>query len=343
MYLSVIVPVYNGEKYIDELIQSLEQQSFKNFETILVDDGSKDNSYEKCMEYERKYSWVRVIHTENAGVSNARNTGLQNACGEWVQFIDVDDVISENTFEEFYKVSQAQRAELIICGCDRIMLKSNEKVYCGPEKSEFLNRDGMKDLLHHLPMTDRYWALDYVWNKWFKREIIMARGLSFCKSMCWGEDFEFNARYCKEISSMALIAEPFYQYRVGEEGLVSRFREEAWVGGMQIYQAQKSLYEKFDLWKTDETWVRCQNGHIASGNLKLINSIKCTYNAKEKRAFIKEFIRNEQFAMILEYLKSRPSLPFKVYHALFSTRNSWLIYNVVTMEKYAKRIIRKDR
>lgn len=97
--ISIIVPVYNAERYLHRCIESILAQTFKDFELLLIDDGSKDNSGYICNEYAGKDERVKVWHKENGGVSSARNVGLDNVKGEWVTFVDSDDYISSNYFD----------------------------------------------------------------------------------------------------------------------------------------------------------------------------------------------------------------------------------------------------
>lgn len=104
--ISVIVPVYNVEKYLRRCIDSILAQTFTDFELLLIDDGSKDSSGEICDEYARNDERVRVFHKENGGVSSARNLGLDNAKGEWVSFVDADDIIYSNNLDILFEVAR---------------------------------------------------------------------------------------------------------------------------------------------------------------------------------------------------------------------------------------------
>ncbi len=114
--ISVIVPVYNVEKYLRKCIDSILSQTYTNLEIILVDDGSVDNSGRICDEYKEKDSRIVVIHKENGGLSSARNAGLDMAHGEYIGFIDSDDYIGSDMYEELYKNMQDNNADLSICG-----------------------------------------------------------------------------------------------------------------------------------------------------------------------------------------------------------------------------------
>ena len=98
--VSVIVPIYNVEKYLEKCIESIVNQTYKNLEIILVDDGSQDNCPAMCDEWTQKDSRIKVIHKKNGGLSSARNAGLEVSNGEYISFVDSDDWLDENTFEE---------------------------------------------------------------------------------------------------------------------------------------------------------------------------------------------------------------------------------------------------
>ena len=114
--VSVIMPVYNAEKYLVKSIESMLQQTLKEFELILVNDGSKDNSLRICEEYRNKDNRVTVIDKKNEGACIARNTGIENAKGKYIQLVDADDYIESNMLEEQYNLAEQTNAEVVMCG-----------------------------------------------------------------------------------------------------------------------------------------------------------------------------------------------------------------------------------
>ena len=113
--ISIIVPVYNAEKYLHRCVDSILAQTFTDFELLLINDGSKDNSGKICDEYAAKDPRVRVFHKENGGVSSARNMGLDNAKGEWVTFVDSDDWLVHNIYEKMLHKLVEENADLCLC------------------------------------------------------------------------------------------------------------------------------------------------------------------------------------------------------------------------------------
>ena len=113
--ISVIVPVYKAEKYLDKCVQSIVNQTYKNLEIILVDDGSPDNCPEMCDEWAKKDSRIKVIHKENGGVSSARNAGLDNSFGDYIGFVDSDDFIENDFYECLYDNLVENGADISFC------------------------------------------------------------------------------------------------------------------------------------------------------------------------------------------------------------------------------------
>lgn len=335
--LSVIIPIYNGSNYLKRLIEFIQNQKFENYEVLLVDDGSTDDTYQICECYAKRFPWLRIIHTDNYGVSHARNTGLASASGTWVHFIDADDIIASGMFWDFYKTLCTDEAEIAICGCVRKNLVTGTSEDCGPMECRTLEDKDFNKIFDCLEMEDRYWLLDYVWNKWYRRDILEEHHIRFCEDLSLGEDFVFNAHYFQHISTMSLLKGRYYQYEVGASGLVSRFQPNPWFGRKILYNAQSSLYKSLHLWESNKKWIECQAGQIAFGDIRMINAPNCPLNLKEKFAFIEQMIDSEQFHLILCYLKRKTSFAYKVYYHIFAGRNTALILMIISIEKYIKR------
>lgn len=338
--VSVIVPIYNGSMYVDFLVSMIKRyiqaankemeytEESSCMELILIDDGSVDDTYEKCIKYAKLYPWIHFIHSENCGVSHARNLGLNAACGKWIQFLDVDDVIETEMFRAFIDAD----ADLAVCGCKRVH-ESQAPVLCGPKADVLLQDEALRRFYDHISMEDRYWLLDYCWNKWYKKAIIDEYNIRFDESMSLGEDFVFNTQYMRWIRSAALRKTCYYQYLVGNAGLVSRFQEKPWIGRMKQYQAQKALYQSMDLWANNEAWISIQYGQIAFGDLRMINSPRCVYSISEKVKFIRTVMDTPLYDWILSYLKERDSKIFQVYANAWGRKNVPLLLSFIYTEK----------
>ena len=200
--ISVIVPVYNVEKYLRRCIDSILAQTFTDFELLLIDDGSKDKSGEICDEYAKKDVRVKVFHKENGGVSSARNIGLDNAKGELICFSDSDDYVGEDWLSEFVKNS----------GCADLVVESFYEVTESNTQLVKMNAiQGTKDSILYLYELN---VLGYLWCKCFKRSIISKHNLRFNPNYRIWEDTDFILRYACFCKSIACIPFGAYYYYI---------------------------------------------------------------------------------------------------------------------------------
>ncbi|MCI5648703.1 MAG: glycosyltransferase [Fusicatenibacter sp.] len=343
--LSVIIPVYNGERFLNQLISCIIIQHLENMELILVDDGSTDQTLKLCREFEKSYTWIRVLHTENLGVSHARNTGLVCAKGKWIHFMDSDDQILPGMYRNFLKMAENGKdsPEVVICGCVRIGANDGKQTVCGPEESGVISGENIPKLFDRMSMERRYYLLDYIWNKWYRRDVIERYRIRFPKQLSLGEDFAFNAEYFQHVKKIALLSDCFYQYQIQEDGLVSRFREDPWKGRNILYREQTALYQKLGLFPENEKWIQRQAGQIAFGDIRTISSVQCPYDWKEKKKFVQKMMKSSQYGWILEYLKARGenSLIFRWYFYLFALRRVTITTGIICLERMFLNCVQK--
>lgn len=202
--LSIIIPVYGVEKYLPKCIESVLNQTFLDFELILIDDGSPDKCGEICDYYAKKDNRIHVIHQENRGISAARNAGLNFASGEFIAFIDSDDWIDKDMYERLFAVTERDAVEIIACGFKKIY----EDYYIADGKGEiflFNNKQAIADLLNenHLRME--------VWNKVIKRNLI--GNLRFKENQRY-EEIYFTTNLIFKAKKIGYIDLPKYNYLI---------------------------------------------------------------------------------------------------------------------------------
>lgn len=212
--LSIIVPVYNSAtKGLDRCLESILNQEYDDFELILVDDGSTDESLTICKEYADKDDRVLVISQQNEGVSSARNKGLQNATGDYVMFIDSDDVIRSNYISEL--MSCAGKSDLVVCGVIQHFCTGQQKTYTPPLG---IYNVGDAKSIHKLVKSRLVFG---PCNKVFKRKIIVDNRLEFPKGVDYGEDRIFCYEYLKHVKTFEGIDATYYDYLIQEGGSLS--------------------------------------------------------------------------------------------------------------------------
>lgn len=155
--ITIVVPVYNVESYLDKCVESIVKQTYKNLEIILVDDGSTDNSGKMCDEWAEKDSRIKVIHKENGGLSDARNKGIDIATGKWIGFIDSDDYIDVTMFEKLYKACIENNCKISSCGFLREFDDKSRNERWTTKDDMLLDRDGMMEYLYRGAVTCVAW------------------------------------------------------------------------------------------------------------------------------------------------------------------------------------------
>lgn len=169
MKISIVVPVYNVEKYLDNCIESILNQTFKDFELILVDDGSTDKSGEICDKYNVKDDRIKVIHKSNGGVSSARNAGLDIACGKYIGFVDSDDIIHPRMYEILYDLIQVYKSDISCCNFKNIYSEVNEE-YEDINITEVIEMNNIQ-AVSNLYGKNINVRLVVAWNKLYIREL----------------------------------------------------------------------------------------------------------------------------------------------------------------------------
>lgn len=208
--VSIIIPVYNTEKFLGECLESIIKQNYKNIEIILIDDGSTDSSGKICMEYMEKDSRIIVIRQKNSGVSCARNRGLEIANGEFVLFVDSDDFVQKNYVKELY--DKIQKYDIAICGIGRFIN--------GKKKNSFLEQQEMNrdDLI--IQTLESKFIGGYPVNKIFKKSIIDRFNIKFNENIHIGEDMIWILEYLNHCEKGIYISEILYYYRLNDDSML---------------------------------------------------------------------------------------------------------------------------
>ena len=263
--ISIIVPIYNTEKYIQRCIDSILAQTYTDFELLLINDGSTDNSGAKCDEYATKDLRIRVFHKENGGVSSARNLGLDNAKGEWITFVDSDDYIFENYLQN-YANNINDNVDLICQGIefDNYFSKAFPIKKCGIDYYGDV-QNGMMEL-YKMPMPGS------VWNKCFITKIIKERHLRFDKNITIHEDEHFVLTYLKYCKYMISSKDIGYFYFVPDW-------EKKYNATTNYYTIKKKIYStQLILW--GNSWNLILLGSLNELTASFISTFKMDRNKR---------------------------------------------------------------
>lgn len=195
--VSIIIPVYNTEKYLKNCLESVINQTYKNLEIICIDDGSTDKSLEVLKQFEAKDNRIKVISQNNQGVSAARNQGLDNANGKYLMFVDSDDWIESSMIEELYTLAEKENADAIITGILYENIAEKQLSYRIPTSKRWLSRNNL---------------LNPVANKFHRTEIIKKFNIHFENNIRLGEDFLFNMDVFSRGNKILIFPKIFYHY-----------------------------------------------------------------------------------------------------------------------------------
>ena len=213
--ISVIVPVYNVEDYIEKCLDSIINQTYNNLQIIIVDDGSPDDSGKICDDYAKKDSRITVLHKENGGVSFARNIGLQNATGNWVTFVDSDDWIKNDYIEQLLKIAKQDNADVVLCGYNRVNNTARQEINATGGKDTFSLSEYLIKTLN--PQT----GFGFCHMKLIKKDCI--QNLRFDENLVVGEDALFNMQLSKNIKKAVFYKKALYNYRNNSNSVVKRY------------------------------------------------------------------------------------------------------------------------
>lgn len=279
---SVIIPVYNAEKYIKRSISSVVNQTYKNIEIILIDDGSQDKSRDICEEYSKNDNRIKVIYQKNSGVSVSRNVGIKNSIAPYIIFVDSDDWIENNMLEKLNKITEEMDVDCITYNINNIV-----KTGCISVKKM------IKDFIK-LIKTE---TINSSCNKVYKREIIEKYDVKFDKKIQIGEDLLFNLLYLSKIEDIYFLNENLYNYnRENVNSVTAKYIENKYEQLMYVDSEIKKYLQSFDNKKLleCEKFVRFKN--IFSCFMDLSHK-ECKYTRKEKINYIKK-IRKENRIII---------------------------------------------
>ncbi len=216
--VSIIVPVYNAEKYLPECLDSLINQTLKEIEIIIINDGSTDYSKEIILDHASKDNRITCIDSLNEGVSAARNKGLQHAQGTYVGFVDADDYLDNTMYEKLYESAEERKASLAVCNAWVVTDRGEPVKRLQLENQEIAVAD--KPVLIRDFLTFKY---DFAnWNKIYALDIIRQYQLKFDQKLAIWEDLLFNLTFLAYAKKMVTLSEPFYYYRLHTTSVIAR-------------------------------------------------------------------------------------------------------------------------
>lgn len=324
--ISIIIPVYNVERYLHKCINSVLCQTYKNIELILVDDGSTDHSGKICDEYSNGYTNVSVVHQKNAGVSSARNKGLDIAKGDYVFFLDSDDFLELNAIE---KLILNGEADFIISKGYQITQNAKITIDNNIIKSEIIKMSSYKEKIFTGMLNGRIMPGPFA--KMYRRSVLEKNHLRFNESIDFGEDAIFNFLFCNCATSFSNVNEYTYNYVDNANSITRKYSP-------KLFCRINNLVKLFK----DELWSFLSFNHEEEYNsyiIYLLNYLCIGYiynkqigmSSKEQRVLLKEITNREEYRYAIKNVKlGRLSLRRKLLIILLRLKLYGIIRYVYT-------------
>ena len=313
--VSVIVPIYNVEKYLPKCLDSLINQTLDDIEIILVNDGSTDNSGNIAKEYKAKYNDKFIyLEKENGGLSDARNFGIPYAKGEYIAFLDSDDYIEEDAYEKMYEKVKKEDADYI--ECDFIWEYPNKQII--DKRIEYIDK---KDMVAKVRVV--------AWNKLIKRELIIKNNITFPKGLRY-EDIEFTYKLIPFLQKVSYIDKPFVHYVQRNNSIANVQNEKTAdifiiLDNVEKYYKEKNLYDEYKE-QIEYNYARyllcsslkrmCKVGDKAKRK-ELIKKTWEKLNSKYPKWHKNNILKSMHTGKSL-YMRTVNNITYKIYTILFS-------------------------
>lgn len=292
--VSLIIPVYNGEQYLERCINSAIKQTYKNIEIICINDGSTDRSVEILKKYDKS---LIIIDSKNQGVSATRNKGMEIATGEYMAFLDCDDYLDEKCIENLVELMEKQKSDIVITSIKKVSEAENKII----EKFNYKNENiTLRELAQNFFEYDKNSGLKVVWNKLYKKDLI--KDIYFDKEYKIGEDFIFNLQVLERCERITFIEDSYYNYIVNPNSVTNKTK----MSYNEFYEIEKIInYRK----KLEQLYMRIgvteeqihkfyleQDYRTFTKTILNILSENSPYkNFKEKKNAIKKNLNYDQF------------------------------------------------
>lgn len=309
--LSIIVPVYGVEKYIDKCLNSLVKQSLKEIEIIVVNDGTKDNSQKIIDKYVKKYpDKIKSYIKENGGQGSARNYGLKKTTGEYIGYVDSDDFVEKDMYKKLYNKAKENNYDIVVCGNYNV-----SEDYQNKNIDAFINN-------YNTDLENIFFGKMAVWNKIYKRDILIKNKLEF-KEKVWYEDLAFTLKAIMNSNTFAFIDEPLYDYLIREGSTMNNSNVQR---NLEILDAFNDILSYIQHNKKEEYFDKVE--FLAIDHIyisAIVRILKANADNKIKKETVNE--------LICYMNKNFPNYKNNKYINTLS-RNRKIIYKLINLKMY---------
>ena len=309
--LSIIVPVYGVEKYIDKCLNSLVKQSLKEIEVIVVNDGTKDKSQKIIDTYVKKYpDKIKSYIKENGGQGSARNYGLKKTTGEYIGYVDSDDFVEKDMYKKLYNKAKENNYDIVVCGNYNV-----SEDYQNKNIDAFINN-------YNTDLENIFFGKMAVWNKIYKRDILIKNKLEF-KEKVWYEDLAFTLKAIMNSNTFAFIDEPLYDYLIREGSTMNNSNVQR---NLEILDAFNDILSYIKHNKKEEYFSKIE--------FLAIDHIYISAIVRVLKAEADDKVKRETINKLIDYMNtSFPNYKNNKYINTLS-KNRKIIYKLINIKMY---------
>ncbi|HFE9683147.1 TPA: glycosyltransferase family 2 protein [Clostridium perfringens] len=332
--VSVIIPVYNAEKYIEKCINSLCNQTFDNYEIIIIDDGSSDNTELVVNKYKNRYKFIKYYKKNNGGVSSARNYGLSVANGKYVIFVDSDDWCEKNLIEVAYKKINEFKVDWLIYG---YYIEFQNKTINTIKNDINILANNKKEIAKCIKLLEEKMLIASPWTSIYRMDILKENNIKFNENLDFGEDVLFNLEYLEAIESVYILNLPLYHYvKFDKKTLSTKYVKNRFEKMNYNIKKRKEVYDKFNM-VSDEYNIHFSNMFVKSLYGSILNMFytECELNYREKIKSIKFIMKDELYNSYItnSNLNNKIFIIFKYIYKLKSPFIMYIFMNIISKKK----------
>lgn len=324
MFFSIIIPVYNAEKYIAKMFNQLRQQEYKDFEVYFINDGSKDNSHDIMKNLICEEKNFHLIDKENEGPSAARNVGLKYIKGQYVLFLDADDYISDKyMLKNIHRILQNKDFDLLIYGYKVVNKTGNVLKEIEVPNRVLSNSNAVQNSMFEISKLN---AFPSVWNKVYKAEIIKHHEIRFAPELYIGEDLYFNLCFLKKCSTLRIINKAYYGYMQSDNSIIRRYNSDKYEQLLTLFKYKRKVISTFKENQEGEF-----KAYFDSEYQRII--VSCVMENFKKTNVNRKVIIKDIHYMLRKYQMKNLHKNFrflstkrKIVNLIFVTRNEVLLY-----------------
>ncbi|MDO4926953.1 MAG: glycosyltransferase [Turicibacter sp.] len=322
--ISIIVPVYNVERYLNQCLDSVIKQDINNIEIVVVNDGSTDGSLKICKEYSKKYNYVKLISQKNAGLSEARNTGIKNSCGKYIIFLDSDDFWMPQSMNKIIPQLSSD-CDLLLLTATKLYDENIDKIngFEQYERSKIYNQSKV-DALKYLSSISKFPVS--ACTKIIKRQLILDNELFFMKGLL-SEDIDWSIRLLEKIETIDVCNQPFYVYRKTRQDSITNSISEKSVNDLYfIIDKWMTLYQENKV----EEYTRDYVVELCAYELLILMANSYRLDKVKRKEIFKKI---KQKCWILKLSRNKKIKLFNILVKLFGVNNiSKILYSYIRLK-----------